>query len=352
MAKLIALDFGKVRTGIAVTDDLQLIASGLTTVPTKDLLAFLKEYLATNVVDGIVVGEPKQMNGMPSEAEALIQPFLKKLTHEFPDLKVVRQDERFTSKMAVNSMLTSGMKKKKRQNKAEVDVISATLILQSFLDRPKIMILPIVAYGDPVLRKKAKNIPEDYPKFKDLVSNMFDTMYNASGVGLAGPQVGLPLRIFVIDATPFSEDDDLTSAEKEQLKSFKKVFINAVIDEETGEEWPFNEGCLSIPDVREDVNRKPTITITYQDENFKTHTETYDGLAARIIQHEYDHIEGILFTDKLSSLKKRLLKSRLEKISKGKIGVDYKMRFPNLKKDDSSFTLKKILNLRAQKIVE
>lgn len=191
------------------------------------------------------------------------------------------------------------------------------------------MILPIVAYGDPVLRKKAKDIPEGYPKFNELVGNMFDTMYNASGVGLAGPQVGLPLRIFVIDASPFADDEDLTEVEQNQLKDFKKVFINAKIEDEVGEEWTFNEGCLSIPDVREDVNRKPKIKISYLDENFKPHTEEYDGLAARIIQHEYDHIEGILFTDKLSSLKKRLLKSRLDKISKGKVSIDYKMRFPN-----------------------
>lgn len=194
------------------------------------------------------------------------------------------------------------------------------------------MILPIVAYGDPVLKRKGKEIPEDFPKLNELVENMFQTMYNAAGVGLAGPQVGLPLRIFVVDASPFSDDEELDEKEQKQLADFKKVFINAKIEEEIGEDWAFNEGCLSIPDVREDVNRKPQITITYQDENFQWHTETYDGLAARVIQHEYDHIEGILFTDKLSSLKKRLLKNRLEKISKGKVSVDYKMRFPLLKK--------------------
>lgn len=194
------------------------------------------------------------------------------------------------------------------------------------------MILPIVAYGDPVLKRKGKEIPEDFPKLNELVENMFQTMYNAAGVGLAGPQVGLPLRIFVVDASPFSDDEELDEKEQKQLADFKKVFINAKIEEEIGEDWAFNEGCLSIPDVREDVNRKPQITITYQDENFQWHTETYDGLAARVIQHEYDHIEGILFTDKLSSLKKRLLKNRLEKISKGKVNVDYKMRFPLLKK--------------------
>lgn len=194
------------------------------------------------------------------------------------------------------------------------------------------MILPIVAYGDPILRKKASDIPEDYPNLKALIENMYETMYKASGVGLAGPQVGLPLRIFVIDATPFADDEDLSAEEQEQLNGLKKVFINAKMVSEEGDEWAFNEGCLSIPDIREDVNRKPKIKISYVDENFKQHNESFDGLAARIIQHEYDHIEGILFTDKLSSLKKRLLKSRLEKISKGKVNIDYKMRFPNLKK--------------------
>lgn len=194
------------------------------------------------------------------------------------------------------------------------------------------MILPIVAYGDSVLRKKAIDIKKDHPRLNELVENMWETMYKASGVGLAAPQVGLSLRLFVIDATPFSDDEDLSKEEQKILKGFKKVFINAKIEEETGNDWAFNEGCLSIPDIREDVNRKDTITITYQDENFKSYTESYDGLVARVIQHEYDHIEGILFTDKLSSIKKRLLKSRLDKISKGKINIDYKMRFPNLKK--------------------
>ncbi|MDC6367454.1 MULTISPECIES: peptide deformylase [Flavobacteriaceae] len=194
------------------------------------------------------------------------------------------------------------------------------------------MILPIVAYGEPVLRKIAKDINQDYPKLDELIANMWDTMYNAHGVGLAAPQVGLPIRLFLVDTTPFADDEELGKEEQEALSGFKKVFINAKIEEETGEEWNFNEGCLSIPDIREDVKRKPEITITYLDENFNSHTETYDGLLARVIQHEYDHIQGILFTDKLSSLKKRLLKTRLEKISKGKINVDYKMRFPSIKK--------------------
>ncbi len=194
------------------------------------------------------------------------------------------------------------------------------------------MILPIVAYGDPVLRKVGTDIEKDYPKLKELLANMWETMYGASGVGLAAPQIGLPIRIFLVDATPFADDDELSEVERKKIEGFKKVFINAHIEEEIGEEWTFNEGCLSIPDVREDVKRKDTITLRYMDENFKSKTETYDGLLARIIQHEYDHIEGILFTDKLSGLKKRLLKGRLTNISKGKINVDYRMRFPKVKK--------------------
>ena len=194
------------------------------------------------------------------------------------------------------------------------------------------MILPIVAYGDPVLKKKAKQITKDYPNFEELLSNMYDTMYNAYGVGLAAPQIGLPIRLFLVDTSPFADDEGLTEEEQNELKNFKQTFINAEILKEEGDEWAFNEGCLSIPDVREDVFRKPTITIKYEDESFETHTKQFSGLIARVIQHEYDHIEGVLFTDKLSSLKKRLIKGRLNNISKGKIQVDYKMRFPNQKK--------------------
>jgi peptide deformylase len=194
------------------------------------------------------------------------------------------------------------------------------------------MILPIVAYGDVVLKKKAKEIDKDYPKLDTLLENMYETMYGAFGVGLAAPQIGLAVRLFLVDTSPFSEDEDLSEEEREQMKGFKKTFINAQILEEEGDEWAFNEGCLSIPDVREDVFRQPKIKIQYQDENFETHIEEYEGLIARVIQHEYDHIEGVLFTDKLSSFKKRLIKGRLLNISKGKIKVDYRMRFPAMSK--------------------
>lgn len=194
------------------------------------------------------------------------------------------------------------------------------------------MILPIIAYGDPVLRKEAEEITKEYPQLNELIENMFETMYEARGIGLAAPQIGLPIRLFVVDATPFEDDEDLSEEEQKFVSTFKKVFINAKIVEESGDEWAFNEGCLSIPDVREDVFRQPNIVIEYLDESFKKQKESFSGIVARIIQHEYDHIEGILFTDKLSPLKKRLIKGRLENISKGKVSIDYRMKFPNAKK--------------------
>lgn len=184
------------------------------------------------------------------------------------------------------------------------------------------MKLPIVAYGDPVLKKVGTDIDKDYPGLEQLISDMFDTMYYANGVGLAAPQIGLPIRLFIVDT---GEDEDGTPG-------YKKVFINAEILEETGEAWSFNEGCLSIPDIRENIMRKPNVKITYFDENWVEHTEDVDGMPARVIQHEYDHIEGKLFTDKVSVLRKTMLKSKLDAISKGNIKTDYKMRFPNKSK--------------------
>jgi len=193
------------------------------------------------------------------------------------------------------------------------------------------MILPIIGYGDPVLRKVGVEISPDYPNLDILIENMYATMYNAYGVGSAAPQIGLSIRMFIIDTEPFSENDDLKTDEKNQLKSFKKTFINAKIIKEEGNEWAFNEGCLSIPDVREDVFRKEKITIEYCEEDFVRKTDVFEGLIARVIQHEYDHIEGILFTDKISSLKKTLIKKRLQNIMEGKIRADYKMKFFNKK---------------------
>ena len=193
------------------------------------------------------------------------------------------------------------------------------------------MIVPIVGYGDPVLRKVGEEISADYPNLKGIIDNMYDTMYNAYGVGLAAPQIGLAIRLFVIDTEPFSDSEDLSKEEQEQLKGFKQTFINAKMLKEEGEEWGFNEGCLSIPDVREDVYRHEKITLEYYDENFNKKTEVYDGLIARVIQHEYDHIEGILFTDLISTLKRTLIKKKLQNIMDGKARPDYKMRFCNKK---------------------
>ncbi len=185
------------------------------------------------------------------------------------------------------------------------------------------MILPIIAYGDPVLKKKASDISKKYPKLDELIANMYETMYASHGVGLAAPQIGLSIRLFVVDASAFDD---------EEVKDFKEVFINSVIKEEEGELWKFNEGCLSIPTVREDVQRKKVLHIEYYDQDWNLKKKTFKGVAARIIQHEYDHIEGILFVDRISPLRKRLIRNKLIDISKGDVDVDYKMKFPVFKR--------------------
>ncbi len=183
------------------------------------------------------------------------------------------------------------------------------------------MILPIVAYGDPVLRKVAVDITKDYADLEKLIDDMFETMEKSKGVGLAAPQINKSIRLFVIDSQRMYDED-------EQSQGVREVFINARILEEEGKEWPFEEGCLSIPTIRDDVFRHANIVIEYLDRNFKKHKKQFDGLTARVIQHEYDHIEGKLFIDHLKPLKRALLKNKLEKISKGLVDVDYKMRFP------------------------
>ncbi|MCB0806689.1 MAG: peptide deformylase [Bacteroidales bacterium] len=187
------------------------------------------------------------------------------------------------------------------------------------------MVLPITAYGHPVLRKVSQPIDQDYPGLSELIESMFETMYASQGVGLAAPQINLSIRLIVIDASPFAEDEPAA-------KEFKKVLINPEMIEEEGTEWSFNEGCLSIPDIREEVIRKPRIRIRYYDENWEHHDQVYTGVVARIIQHEYDHLEGVLFVDKISSMRKILLKRKLQDISKGNIDVDYRMIFPKKKK--------------------
>ena len=182
------------------------------------------------------------------------------------------------------------------------------------------MILPIIPYGNPVLRKVAEDFQMGDAELKELIANMFETMYDSSGIGLAAPQIGLPIRLFIVDGTDI-EDDPST-------KDFKQVFINAQILEEFDTPWEYEEGCLSIPFVRANVKRHAKVTIQYMDENFQQKTETFEGMAARIIQHEYDHIVGILFTDRIHPLKRNMLKKKLQNISHGLVNAPYKMKFP------------------------
>lgn len=201
------------------------------------------------------------------------------------------------------------------------------------------MVLPIVVYGDPVLRKVGTDIDENHEGLKQIIADMFETMYKAKGVGLAAPQIGKAIRLFIVDTHPFAEldeddeeDDEFTPEQRKELEAFKKVFINARILNEEGDEWKFSEGCLSIPKIREDVVRKPNIEIEYYDEHFKKHTQKFTGVIARVIQHEYDHIEGKLFTDKVSPFKRKMIAGRLNDIAKGKVHADYKIKVYKAKK--------------------
>lgn len=189
------------------------------------------------------------------------------------------------------------------------------------------MILPVYAYGNKVLREEGITLSKEQEGLQEFIDNMFETMYDSNGVGLAAQQVGKAYKLFIVDASPFSEDEGY-----EHLKDFKKVFINPEIIQEEGDEWAFNEGCLSFPELRFDVDRNEKVKIKYQDRDFNEHVEEFDGIAARIIQHEYDHVQGVLFIDRISGLKRRMLSKRLDKISKGMVPTNYKMKFAKLKK--------------------
>ncbi len=189
------------------------------------------------------------------------------------------------------------------------------------------MVLPVYAYGNPVLREDGETLTPDYPDLQQLIDDMFETMYASNGVGLAAQQIGKSIRLFIVDASPFAEDEGY-----EHLKDFKKVFINPEIIEETGDEWAFNEGCLSFPELRFDVDRQETVKLKYLDRDFKEHTEVFDGIAARIIQHEYDHVKGVLFIDRISGLKRKMLSKKLNLITKGMVRASYKIKYPKLKK--------------------
>ena len=191
------------------------------------------------------------------------------------------------------------------------------------------MTLPIYAYGHPILRQKTEEIDTNYSDLKSLVDNMWETMYNANGVGLAAPQIGKSIRLFIVDTAPFANDEELDSSERKKIIDFKKVFINPVILSKSSNLCSFTEGCLSVPDIRENVKREDKIVINYLNEKFEKQILELDGLCARVVQHEYDHIEGILFTDKISSFKRKIISNKLKNISLGKIDSPYPMLFKN-----------------------
>lgn len=195
------------------------------------------------------------------------------------------------------------------------------------------MILPIIAYGDPQLKKPSEEVSSDFTQLKELIADMFETMYNAKGVGLAAPQIGQNIRLFIVDGAPFADEEgEEPDPKAEGIAEFKKVFVNPVIEEESGDYWTFQEGCLSIPNLRENVSRQESLVISYQDENGVPKKESYSGYAARIIQHEYDHLEGVLFTDRLNPLKKKLIQKKLKDIAAGGMNTSYKLKYYTLKR--------------------
>jgi len=189
------------------------------------------------------------------------------------------------------------------------------------------MILPVVGYGSNILREKCKDIDANYPDLPKLLANMWETLYASNGVGLAAPQINRNIRLFIVDSAQIFEHQEEGDEVYRDKPGFKKVFINAQILEKKGEEWPYQEGCLSIPGIREDIMRPEEVTIEYMDENFQKHTDTFNGITARIVQHEYDHIDGKLFIDYLKPLKRKLMGRKLDNIMKGNVRVDYKMKF-------------------------
>ena len=324
MGRILAIDYGRKRTGLAVTDPMQIIASGLTTVSTHELADFIKDYVSREKVDRIIIGHPRQMNYEDSENMKNIIPFMNRLKKILPDMPVELVDERFTSVLAHQAMLAGGLKKKDRQNKALVDDYNSTVLfgIEKILINRIIainMILPIYVYGQPVLRKEAEDITPDYPDLKELIANMFETMDRADGVGLAAPQIGLPIRVVVINLDVLSDD-------MPEFKDFRKAYINAHIIE-TGEEMvSMEEGCLSLPGVHESVKRPDKIRVTYLDEDMNPHDEWVEGYLARVMQHEFDHLDGTMFIDHLSPLRKQMIKGKLNKMVEGKARCAYKVK--------------------------
>ena len=321
MGRILAIDYGRKRTGLAVTDPMQIIASGLTTVSTHELADFIQNYVSREKVDRIIIGHPRQMNYEDSENMKNIVPFMNRLKKMLPDIPLELVDERFTSVLAHQAMLVGGLKKKDRQNKAFYNSTVLFGIEKILINRIIAinMILPIYVYGQPVLRKVAEDITPDYPNLKELITNMFETMDRADGVGLAAPQIGLPIRVVVVNLDVLSDD-------MPEFKDFRKAYINAHIVE-TGEELvSMEEGCLSLPGVHESVKRPDKIRVTYLDEDMNPHDEWVEGYLARVMQHEFDHLDGTMFIDHLSPLRKQMIKGKLNKMVEGKARCAYKVK--------------------------
>ena len=322
MGRILAIDYGAKRTGLAVTDPLRIIAGALDTVPTAALLDYVKRYVVAEGVDLIVVGMPRQMSGAPSASYSQIRPLVERLRKELPGMRVELFDERFTSVLAQRAIIEGGVPK---DHPAGVHGVGRKApggrpgIRKRVKRRYATMFLPIYIYGSPVLRNESVDITKDYPDLDRFLADLWETMYEADGVGLAAPQVGRNIRVFVVDASVNADEDP-------RLAGFRKTFINARIYERSGEEVLYGEGCLSLPRLNEDVSRPERIRIRYVDEHFVEHDEEYDGFAARVIQHEYDHLDGKLFVDRLSPLRKTLIKGKLAAMAKGKYKAAYKTK--------------------------
>ena len=318
MGRILAIDYGRKRTGLAVTDILRITANPLLTIETKDLINWLTDYFAHEPVDEVVIGHPTQMNGEESESMNYIRPFMGVFKKQFPDKPVTMYDERFTSVLAHQAMIAGGMKNSGLYHPRRLPRFKIVNRKSSIVKSSISMILPIYLYGQPVLRKEAEEI-ENTPELKQFIADMYETLTQAEGCGLAAPQVGKPWRLFIVDGAELEEDYP-------ECKGFKKTFINPELIEESEETCTYSEGCLSLPGISENVIRPKTIVLRYLDEDFNEHEEQFTDFQARIILHEYDHLEGHVFTDRISPIRKTFTRNKLLAIAKGKVGARYKYR--------------------------
>ena len=299
--RVLGIDFGTKRVGVAVSDPDQRIATPLDTVNTADAVAFISRYVKENKAYRLAIGKPLNLDGGDTDATVPLQRFVNQLQTAIPALRISYIDERYTSKMAQDALIQGGASKKQRQNKALKDQIAATLILQSYLRQCPAVLHDIQLYGQSVLRKATQPIQNtNTPEFQSLIESMFRTMYHAKGIGLAAPQIGYGCQLFVV------------GCEGPNKTWYEGVFINPRVSFVDEESMSFEEGCLSLPDIRSPIDRPVRVRVQYQNADGSHSDDIFDGLLARIIQHEYDHLHGKLFIDYLSPLKRHLLKKKLQ----------------------------------------